>query len=320
MPSQVARITMSLLIGWMALTLGGSASALVIDWTFVGSPGNPCDGQPQGCFGSVAYPYTIGTYEVTNSQYAEFLNAVADTDTFGLYSAPDDLAGVTRSGSSGSYSYSTIAGRSDMPVVLVSFYSALRFANWLHNGQPTGAQGGTTTEDGAYTLTQQGIDDNSIVRNPGAVFAVTNEDEWYKAAYYAAATTSYFDYPAGSDTTTTCASPTATPNRANCDQPDFADAGSYTGSASPYGTFDQGGNVFERNESIINGSNRGVRGGDILHSASRLVASDRGSAPPDGEYSNVGFRVVPEPAVRDVFVILGMLGIGYLEKRRAVTG
>jgi sulfatase modifying factor 1 len=88
------------------------------------------------------------------------------------------------------------------------------------------------------------------------------------------------------------------------------------GSASPYGTFDQGGNVFEWNEAIINGSNRGVRGGDVFHNASRLVASDRGSAPPDGEFSNVGFRVVPEPAAKDLFVVLGMLGIGYLEKRR----
>ena len=34
----------------------------------------------------------------------------------------------------------------------VSFYDALRFANWLHNGQPSGPQDSTTTEDGAYTF------------------------------------------------------------------------------------------------------------------------------------------------------------------------
>lgn len=36
--------------------------------------------------------------------------------------------------------------------------------------------------------------------------------------------------------------------------------GAYTGSASPYGTFDQGGNVYEWNEQIV-GSSRGRRGG-----------------------------------------------------------
>ncbi len=44
-----------------------------------------------------------------------------------------------------------------MPVNFVSFWDGLRFANWLHNGQPTGAQGNSTTEDGAYTLTAGGI-------------------------------------------------------------------------------------------------------------------------------------------------------------------
>ena len=72
--------------------------------------------------------------------------------------------GITRSGGSGSYTYSAIAGRGNMPVNFVSFYDALRFANWLHNGQPTGAQDNTTTEDGAYTITALGISNNSTSR------------------------------------------------------------------------------------------------------------------------------------------------------------
>jgi len=105
-------------------------------------------------------------------------------------------------GSPGSYTYSPIAGREALPVVFVSFYDALRFANWLHNGQPTGAQDNSTTEDGAYTITAQGISNNSITRNPGATIFLPSEDEWYKAAYYGALSASYFDYPAGSDTPT----------------------------------------------------------------------------------------------------------------------
>lgn len=295
MRSLVGGMSFCSLFGGMALSFAVPASAVAIDWSTVGHPGNACDLQSQGCFGSVAYVYLIGTYEVTNSQYAEFLNAVADTDINSLYSAPDpEFGGITRTGSSGSYIYGTISGWDDVPVVNVSFYSALRFANWLHNGQPTGPQDGTTTEDGAYTITVQGIGDNSIVRNPGALFALTSESEWYKAAYYAGASTNYFDYPAGTDTQTTCASPTAAPNHANCDELELADAGSYAGSASPYGTFDQGGNVFEWNEAVVNGSNRGVRGGDIFHNESRLVASNRGGADPVVEWVNIGIRVVPE--------------------------
>ena len=44
--------------------------------------------------------------------------------------------------------------------------------------------------------------------------------------------------------------------------PDLTSVGSYPGSASPYGTFDQGGNVFEWNEAIA-GTNRVARGGNF---------------------------------------------------------
>ena len=63
-----------------------ASAEVVIDWVTVGDPGNACDVQPQGCFGSVAEPYRIGMFEVTNGQYVEFLNAVAATDSNGLYS------------------------------------------------------------------------------------------------------------------------------------------------------------------------------------------------------------------------------------------
>jgi formylglycine-generating enzyme required for sulfatase activity len=59
------------------VALGSAASAVTMEWTVVGNPGNACDAQPQGCFGAVPYAYQIGTYEVTKAQYAEFLNAKA---------------------------------------------------------------------------------------------------------------------------------------------------------------------------------------------------------------------------------------------------
>ena len=98
---------------------------------------------------------------------------------------------------------------------MVTFWDSVRFTNWLHNGQPTGAQGPSTTEDGAYTLTPAGIAANTIPRNPEATIFLPNEDEWYKAAYFDG--TSYFDYPTGTDVPTACAAPGTSTNAANCD-------------------------------------------------------------------------------------------------------
>jgi len=51
----------------------------MIDYVTVGDPGNVDDTQGNG-YGGVNYAYNIGKYETTNSQYAEFLNAVAAAD------------------------------------------------------------------------------------------------------------------------------------------------------------------------------------------------------------------------------------------------
>ena len=210
-------------------------------------PGNPADSNG---LGAVAYEYPISQHEVTVREYVSFLNAVADTDTYGLFEeTPAAYAsyGILRSGSPGSFTYSAVPGRANTPVNLVSLYDAMRFVNWLHNGQPEGVQDATTTEDGAYTLTPEGIAANSIVRNPEAAFGLPSEDEWYKAAHYDAQSLSYLESPAVSASAIACAAPGATPNTANCGSPvgDTADVGSYPSAASPSGTFDQGGNVWE---------------------------------------------------------------------------
>jgi formylglycine-generating enzyme required for sulfatase activity len=245
--------------------------------------------------------FFISKYEVTNAQYAEFLNAVAaDDDPHALYNEfmATPTGGITSTQNGGSTSYEAKPGREAMPVNFVSYWDALRFANWMHNGQPTGAQDDSTTEDGAYTLTLLGEANNHITRNGNATIFLTSEDEWYKAAYYDAISTSYFDFPVGSDAQTTCAAPGATPNTANCNGAagGFTDVGSYTASASPYGTFDQGGSVDEWNEAIL-GSSRGLRGGTLISVPSRLAASSRSASTAGNECDCVGFRVamVPEP-------------------------
>ena len=70
----------------LSLLIASSASAVTMDWTPDRESGQrlrPAD--RTGCFGAVGYAYSIGTYEVTNAQYAEFLNAKAASDPLGLY-------------------------------------------------------------------------------------------------------------------------------------------------------------------------------------------------------------------------------------------
>lgn len=151
----------------LLLAMPLAAPAVTIDLVTVVDPGNDTN---TGSVGSVDYNYQIGTFEVMNSQYVEFLNSVAATDTYGLYQPMMGFSawgGITRSGSSGGYTYSVKANMSDKPVNYISFYDAVRFVNWLENGQPIGAQGPGTTETGTYSLfTVGGSTTNASSRDP----------------------------------------------------------------------------------------------------------------------------------------------------------
>ncbi len=144
----------------MFLTTLSTAYAVTIDWVPVGNAGNAPDPNTGSLYGAVAYNYSIDKYEVTDSQYAAFLNSVAASDTYGLYNShmgTPVTGGITRSGSPGSYSYNAKSGYENLPANYVSWGDAARFANWLQNGQPglggpAVPQDAASTEDGAYTL------------------------------------------------------------------------------------------------------------------------------------------------------------------------
>ena len=308
--------------------LAGPTSAVTIDWVLVGDPGNAADTPSSNCFaancGSVGYEYFISKYEVTNAQYAEFLNAKAQDDPFGLYNpnmGAQAQGGITRSGSPGSYTYAVKSGFADKPVNYVSFYDSLRFANWLNNGQQS-----ADTETGAYTLlggTAEPSNGTTVTAEPGANIFLPTGNEWYKAAYWAPGTQSYLDYPAGSNTQTVCAAPGATPNTANCDSVvgNVTDVGAYTGSASPNGTFDQGGNLWEWTEEIVSDSLRGVRGGSWFSGAGNLAASSTAIDGPTNENFWIGFRVarlVPEPTT-SLPALIALAGLAAQQARRKRT-
>jgi len=310
-----------------------ASAAITIDTVHVGNPGNTADTRYDTTgYGSVSYAYDIGTYEVTAGQYTAFLNAVAATDTYSLYNTSmSDTSygsGITRSGSSGGYSYTVDPAFVNRPVNYVSFWDATRFANWLSNGQPTGAQDNTTTEDGAYTLTTTGIDNNTITRNANAKWVVTGENEWYKAAYYDptlnGGSGGYYDYPTSSDTAPGRDLADVSGNNANYyGDPYPIDSGKYTtvagefqNSDSPYGTFDQCGNVWEWNEAIITELYRGLRGGSFSDVASNLAASHRDSTYPYNESYLTGFRVASLPEPGSCVMVLCLASAALMRRRR----
>jgi len=302
-------------------------------WVPVGNPGNAPDTRyATPGYGAVAYEYNIGKYEVTAGQYTAFLNAVAGVDTYALYNTDMSDTGLgsgiarTGGGTVGSpYTYSVATAFTNRPVNYVSWGDAARFANWLSNGQPTGDQGLTTTEDGAYYL--NGATSIApllaVTRKADWKWAITSEDEWYKAAHYDPTTGTYFDYPTStnSEPGRDMTEATNPGNNANYCDTDFGTypidsgmattvAGEFELSHSPYGTFDQGGNVWEWNEAVIE-SYRGYRGGSWADIVIGLEAAYRGGYYPTYESYYVGFRVseVPEPATLSLLALGGLAAI-----------
>jgi len=313
LPRVVFSIAAAALLGSLAV----SAHAVTIDWVTVGDPGNTADttGQPNPA-GAVAEAFQIMKFEFTNQQYTDFLNSVAATDTYSLYNASmgsNARGGITRSGSSGSYTYAVRSNMGDKPVNFVSWFDAARVSNWLMNGGTSSS----STESGAYTLVGGQTSGTAPARNSGATFYIPTEDQWYKAAYYKGGGTSagYWDYATQSDTAPTAVtagstgigSAGSTGNFANFNQ--AADWNSQNGNvttvgtnggASAYGAFDMSGNIQEWNDLTgAAGSSRGFRGGAWNLPAFSSSSSSRFTSAPSGGDADVGFRLaapVPEPS------------------------
>lgn len=334
-------------------------AATTIETVVVGNPGNAPDQSYGLAQGAVDYRYRIGKYEVTTRQYAEFLNAVdpQGVNEFDLWTLGMDYGwtgGIDHvSSAHAGEKYLVQAGWDESPATFITWYSAIRFANWMHNGQ--GGPG--TTETGAYTLIGGTVipsNGDSIVRNLTASWFLPSEDEWYKAAYHQPAALGgddddYWLYPTAANSVPFSDQPPGTdaPEQANTGNflkndyqsngyddgfavlglPDnnrenkiVSDVGAYSFSSSFYGTFDQGGNVYEWTEQLVD--DQGIRhigrGGSYETEHHRLAASSRlaiQNFPPG--YRSVGFRlatVVPEPSSG---ILWTLCGIGIYARRWA---
>ncbi|NDV60900.1 formylglycine-generating enzyme family protein [Puniceicoccales bacterium CK1056] len=293
------------------------AANVVVETVFVGganNPPNPDDGDLESARrGAVPYDYYIGKYEVTNAQYAEFLNAAATVRaTAWLHSFNmefDPRGGIISNEADGVYSYEIKEGMANKPVTFVSLFQAMAFCNWLTNGQGAG-----DINSGTYQLTKpSGVIDATVVRDAVAFanggVAVASENEWYKAAYYEPGpegpASDYWKYPTRSNLEPAWVQPNSdSSNSANMNGVVKSgnlngfptDVGAYTLAISPSGAFDMAGNADEWNDTIPEGGfdERVLASGGSFFdnpvftgaTSTKSVVSSGG-----GQFSQRGFRV-----------------------------
>ena len=264
---------------------------IAIETVPIGNPGNPADTRyvnsdhPNGV-GAVAYPFRMGKTEITNSQYVAMLNAVAVSDPYGLYStfmSSETQGGIVPQRLAGHLYVRCETLRIKRCVHVCQQACCVRelrrcdAVRELAAGRPTYRSGGTGHDrDGRVHDERRDYGRRAGRRHAqrGWRWCLPNEDEWYKAAYHKndGVTSNYWNYPTGADIAPNNNPPSAdTANSANYFNIGYTtgnssypltDAGAYTLSGSPYGTFDQGGNVQEWNETLFNNSLiRGQRGG-----------------------------------------------------------
>lgn len=247
---------------------------------YVGDTNNVAN--PNTSLGAVSYPYAIGKYDVTATQYCAFLNAIAraQKDSQRLYNpkmggitdgtnptadaGDPKVACIQRSGTDGNYIYTVIPGREDFPITYVSFQMAACFCNWMQNGMPTGTAQDVLT--GSYSMGFN-ITPTYSATNPTSAtptWVIPDQEMWYKAAYYnrdSGTNNSYYTYPAKYFSPPGNSLDPTTPNQANyCYNGVFAETnalvsnprgpflspvGAFKASASPYGAYDMGGDVYQ---------------------------------------------------------------------------
>jgi formylglycine-generating enzyme required for sulfatase activity len=292
--------------GLLQQTFGSGANAFTMDFVTIGNPNNAPDATG---YGSVAYTYNLGKYEVSRDM-------IQKANAFGGL-------GITM--------YDSVRNGGDgpnRPASSISWYEAATFVNWL-NISSGGVVAYKFDSNGNFQLwspNDVGYNPNNLYRNSLANFFLPSSSEWHKGAYGSPDGT-WYRYPNGSNS-----SPALVPNGTtgavyggeslwySGGQPSSADI-TNAGGLSPFGTMAQGGNVWEWTESAADMTNnvpdeyRLLRGGswDDVSPTTEMSASYAAAKPPTEEWNNSsGFRVaasaaIPEPSSLSLLALGGML-------------
>jgi formylglycine-generating enzyme required for sulfatase activity len=320
----------------------GTYRGILLDFALVEGVDTSNDGTG---FGRVTYDYYIGKYEITQGQWTDFLNAVAtdknaSQDIQNLYNNNMDdsgYSGITRDDSGSSYTYFVDQNYARRPVVWVSVLDAKRFCNWLTSGN---------TESGIYNM---GVGNENALRDGSALalggFAMPDENEWYKAAYYNPAIDGYHNFSTtGSGQTHDDNMDPAYANYYNMGETYYNNYSQNGGRGeyflneveffdrykSAYGVVDMTGNVWERidSEKSFGSGNRVIRGGSYGSHPWEIESSNtresRKTVSLEDEHSEQGFRIVslvpiPEPAEMGVIggTLVGLLCLLRRKRRGA---
>jgi formylglycine-generating enzyme required for sulfatase activity len=280
-----------------------------MDFVTIGNPGNAADTTGRNPpAGSVGYTYNLAKYEVSRDQ----IDKANSAGSLGI-----TMADMSPFGGNGVLK----------PATGVSWYEAAKFVNWLNTSTGNTAaykfDGNGTFQ--LWSSIDRGYDANNMFRNSLAKYVIASSNEWYKGAYGNLNGT-WNNYPTGSDNIPTAAAGGTAANTAVYNQSFYAGPADINdaGGLSPYGTMGQGGNVWEWNETAMDGSNnladeiRELSGGSWNSSSSMLDASTRSFSNPSYEDTVIyGFRVasVPEPSALSLLAI-GLSGLAMIRRRK----
>lgn len=315
-------------------------------------------------YGSVDHIYQIGIYDVTVGQYRNFLMAVARTaDPYHLFNPAmqtnPNVCSIRKETNSiiengvitTNYTYTIIQGMENYPITCVSYWSSIRFCNWLANGQPQdiGECNSKTTEDGSYEIS------NFIprLRTNTATWRLPTQDEWYKAAYKVPNNKKeYWAYSTGNQHPHNSAKPKENQpdspykNANYClngtwtalSSPWITPVGVFSNSPGPCGTYDMGGNVaqiIDDSWTLVEDPTPGTggtwkllaRGGSWRSTDPMMISAKMGyqyidpNDASEGASETIGFRVVcaippPPPEKHTLYSTLNYMFHEDLENAR----
>ena len=291
---KIVFVLVMVVLSVVSITSADIIRGIDIDFVTIGNAGNVADTAVMGDgttgYGTVAYEYQIGKYEITNTQWNAFVSG----------------AGYPTGNPSNAYDEAATNTGIQQPTNGVSWYETLQFCNYLTSGDKSVGVyqfSGDNTNPGNFI----GIDRVSAALTYDTFYVIPTEDEWYKAAYYT--DSGYSLYANGTDV-----APVVEID-SNYDGPGGAYSTLWnvgTGTEEQNGTFDMMGNAWEWNEALILDSDRGFRGGSA-HSTN-LRSTYRHHYDPISEDYHIGFRIasIPEPTT----IALMSLGIFSLLRKR----